>query len=185
MPALQKFAVDFLGMLLLFDSIIDHNGQAAPAPWAGKKLSIKEQSLLQQNQIVLLKLCLHQNEDQAWKFFGNRKFGQLGWSVCDLDSLWGSNVQYFCQFNAVVSSTYKDYRATYKGEKHKELIWIDHFCCPTIVSPQVSKMKKDICFKHKNSGLFVCQFTHKETQEYINLFHITPRYEWLWLGKNY
>jgi hypothetical protein len=79
-----KFVVDFLAMLLLFDLFIDHNGQAAPAPWAGRKLSIKEQSLLQQNQIVLLKFYLCQ-------IFGNRKFGQLGWSVCDLDSLWGSS----------------------------------------------------------------------------------------------
>ena len=37
-------------MLLLFDAFIDHNAQAAPAPWAGSKLSIEEQSLFQQNQ---------------------------------------------------------------------------------------------------------------------------------------
>ncbi len=74
-------------MLLLFDAFIDHNAQAAPAPWACRKLSIKEQNLFQQNQIVSVKFCLRQNEDQSWKLFGTRKFGQLGWSVSDLDSL--------------------------------------------------------------------------------------------------
>jgi hypothetical protein len=58
-----KFVVDFLAMSLLFDALIYHNAQAAPAPWAGRHLSIKEQHLFQQNQIVLVKFCLHQNED--------------------------------------------------------------------------------------------------------------------------
>ncbi len=72
MPALQKFVVDFIAMLLLFDAFIDHNAQAAPAPWAVRKLSIKEQYLFQQNQIVLVKFYLRQNEDQAWKLFGTQ-----------------------------------------------------------------------------------------------------------------
>jgi hypothetical protein len=57
-------------------------------------------------------------------------------------------------------------------------------CNPTTVSPQVL-YGKNIRFEHKNSGLFLCQFTHDETEEYMNHFHNTPRYEWLWLGKNY
>ncbi len=44
-----KFIVDFIAMLLLFDAFIYHNVQAAPAPWAGRHLSIKEQNLFQQN----------------------------------------------------------------------------------------------------------------------------------------
>ncbi len=42
-----KFVVDFLAMLLLFDSILYHNAQAAPAPWAGKHLTMDEQRLFQ------------------------------------------------------------------------------------------------------------------------------------------
>jgi hypothetical protein len=82
-----KFVVDFLSMLLLVDSFIYHNAQAAPAPWADRKLSIQEQSLLQQNQIVLLKFCLCQSEDVTWKFCSNRKSGQLGLPVTEIDSL--------------------------------------------------------------------------------------------------
>ncbi len=65
-----KFAVDFLAMSLLFDSFLYHNAQAAPAPWAGRHLSMDEQCLFQQNQIVLIKFCLQQNEEVAWKLFG-------------------------------------------------------------------------------------------------------------------
>ena len=54
-------------------------------------------------------------------------------------------------------------------------------CYTTAVSPQVS-YGKDICFEHKNSGLFLHQFALDETEEYMNHFHDTPRYEWLWLG---
>ncbi len=179
-----KFVIDFIAMLLLFDAFIYHNTQAAPAPWAGRHQSIEEQNLFQKIQIVLVKFCLHQNEDQAWKLFGKREFGTVGWTVSNLDSLWGSSVLYFCQFKAGVSSYYKDYQATYKGEKCKELMWIHHFVILQLFHPKFC-MEKDIRFEHKNSGLFLCQFTFDETQEYMNLFHDSPRYEWLWLGKSY
>ncbi len=143
-----------------------HNAQAAPTPWAGKKLSFQEKSWLQKNQIVLLKFCLSQNEDVTWKFFGNTKIGQLGWPLSEIDLLWASSVQYYCQFNAGVSSIYKDYQATYKGEKRKEMMWIQHFVILQMFHPKFCRAK-NILFKHKNSGLFVCWFTHKETQEYV------------------
>ncbi len=98
--------------------------------------------------------------------------------------MWGSSVRYFCQFKAGVSSSYNDYQATYKGEKCKELMWIHHFVILQLFHPKFH-MEKDICFEHENSGLFLRQFTLDETQEYMNLFHDSPRYEWLWLGKNY
>jgi hypothetical protein len=73
-----KFVVDFIAMSLLFDAFIYHNAQAAPAPWADRHLSIEEQNLFQQNRIVLVKFCLCQNEDQAWKLFGKREIGTVG-----------------------------------------------------------------------------------------------------------
>ncbi len=42
-----KYVVDFIAMSLLFDAFIYHNAQAAPAPWAGRHLSIKKQNLFQ------------------------------------------------------------------------------------------------------------------------------------------
>jgi hypothetical protein len=38
-----KFVVDFLAMLLLFDSFLYHNAHAAPAPWDDRHLSMDEQ----------------------------------------------------------------------------------------------------------------------------------------------
>ncbi len=95
--------------------------------------------------------------------------------MSDLDSLWGSSVQFFCQFKAGVSSSYKDYQATYKVEKRKELMWIHHFVILQLFHPKFC-MEKDICFEHKNSGLFLRQFTLEETQKYINHFYDTPRW---------
>ncbi len=131
-----KFVVYFIAMLLLLDAFIYHNAQAAPAPWAGRHLSIKEQNLFQQNQIVLVKFFLHHDEDQAWKLFGQRQFGTVGWTVSNLESLWGSSVQYCCQLKAGVSSSYKNYQATYKGEKCKELMWIHHFAILRLFHPK-------------------------------------------------
>jgi hypothetical protein len=113
--------------------------------------------------------------------FGKREFGTVGWTVSNLDSLWGSSVQYFLQFKAGVSFSYKDYQATCKGEKHKELMWIHHFVTLQLFHPKF-RIEKDIRFGHENSGLFLRKFTLDETQEYMNLFHDSPRYEWLWLG---
>ncbi len=119
-----KFVVDFLAMSLLFDSFLYHNAQAAPAPWAGRHFTMDEQCLFQQNQTVLIKFCLQQNEDVAWKLFGKREFGTVGWNISNLDSLWGKSVRYVRQLKAGVCSSYKDYPDTYKGEKRKEMMWI-------------------------------------------------------------
>jgi hypothetical protein len=63
-------------------------------------------------------------------------------------------------------------------------MWIHHFVVLKLFCPKFCN-ETDNCFEHENSGLFVCQFTLDETQQYINLFHDSPKYEWLWLGENY
>jgi hypothetical protein len=171
-----KFVVDCLAMSLLFDSFLYHNAQAAPAPWAGRRLSMDEQRLFHQNQIVLIKFCLQQNEDVAWKLFGKRDFGTVGWNVSNLDSLWGASVRYICQLKAGVSSSYKDYPATYKGEKCKEMMWIHHFVILQLFHPKFC-IEKDVRFEHENSRLLLCKITLDKTQQYINLYHDSPQYE--------
>ncbi len=157
-----KFVVDFLAMLLLFDSFLYHNAQAAPAPWAGRHLSMDEQRLFQQNQIVLIKFCLQQNEDVAWKLFGKREFGTVGWNVSNLDSLWRKSVRYVHQLKAGVCTSCKDYPATYKGEKHKEMMWIHHFMILELFHPKFCN-EKDDRFEHEDSTLFLCKITLDET----------------------
>jgi hypothetical protein len=75
------FVIDFLSMLLSFDAYTDHNANASPAPWEGRNFSMSEQEMIQENQLVLIKFCLKQNEVMAWKFLGtnNKKNRQLGW----------------------------------------------------------------------------------------------------------
>ncbi len=122
------FVIDLLSMLLLFDAYVDHNANASPNPWAGRNLStIKEdrhdnkleQEMLQKNQTILIKFCLSQREDIAWKFFGNKKTGQLGWQVGELALLWTASVRYFSKFNLDNSSSYKDCQVTDKGIRGK------------------------------------------------------------------
>jgi hypothetical protein len=74
------FVIDFLSMLLLFDAYIDHNANASPAPWAGRNFSMSEQVMIQEEQLVLIKFYLKQNEVMAWKFFGtnNKKKSSTG-----------------------------------------------------------------------------------------------------------
>ncbi len=178
-----KFVIDFLAMSLLFDSFLYHNAQAAPAPWAGKHLSMDEQCLLQQNQIVLIKFCLQQNEDVAWKLFGKTEIGTVGWNVSNLDSLWGKSVRYVCQLKAGVCSSYKEYPATYTGKKHKEMMWIHHFVILQLFHPKF-RNEIDVRFEHEDSILFLCKITLDKTQQYINLYHDSLCFEWLWLGRN-
>ena len=179
-----KFVIDFLAMSLLFDSFLYHNAQAAPAPWAGRHLTMDEQRLFQQNQTVLIKFCLQQNEDVAWKLFGKREFGTVGWNVSNLDSLWGKSVRYVRQLKAGVCSSYKDYLDTYKGEKRKEMMWIHHFVILQLFHPKFCN-EKDVRFEHDDNTMFLRKISFDETQQYISLYHDSPHYEWLWLGRNY
>jgi hypothetical protein len=179
-------------MLLLFGAYVEHNANSLPAPWAGRNLlTIKEdrhhtkseQEMLQENQTVLIKFCLNQRKDIAWKFSGNKKTGQLGWQVGKLDSLWIASVSYVSTFNSGTSSSYKVYQGTPKGEKRKETIRIHHYAILQLFHLKFYRID-NVVFHHNNMSFFVCQFTPQEEQEYTNLYHVFPRYNWLWLGEN-
>jgi hypothetical protein len=57
-----------------------------------------------------------------------------------------------------------------------ELMWNHHFGILQLFHPKFC-MEKDIRFEHENGILILPQFTFNETQEYMNLFHDSPRYE--------
>jgi hypothetical protein len=101
-----RFVIDFLSMLLLFGTYIDHNANASPAPWEGRNFSMSEREMIQENQLVLIKFCLKQNEVKAWKFFGtnNNKNCQLGRQVGECDTLWTASVRYVSKSNSGISS---------------------------------------------------------------------------------
>jgi hypothetical protein len=166
-----RFVIDFLSMLLLFDTYTDHNANAASTPWAGRKISMSERELIQVNQLILIKFCLKQNEDMAWKFFGtnNKKSPQLGWQVGELDSFSTASVRYVSKFKSGISSLHKDYKDTYKGGKRKESMWIHHFVILQLFHPKFLKIESTD-FLHDNHSSFVCQFTTNKQQEYTNIF---------------
>jgi hypothetical protein len=43
------FVIDFLSMLLLFDTYTDHNANASPAPWAVRNFYMSEREMIQEN----------------------------------------------------------------------------------------------------------------------------------------
>ncbi len=186
MLTLQVFFIDFLSMLLLFDAYTDHNANASPTPWRGRNFSMSRRKMIQKNQLlVLIKFCLKQNEDMAWKFFGtnNKKNCQLGWQVGECDTLWTASVRYVSKLKSGISSLYKDYQDTYKGDKRKESMWIHQFLILQLFHPKFLKIKSAE-FLHDNHSSFVCQFTTDKQQEYTNIFEEFPNYNWLWLGRN-
>jgi hypothetical protein len=138
-----RFVIDFLSMLLLFDAYTDHNANASPAPWAGRKFSMCECEMFQENQLVLIKFCLKQNEVMVWNFFGtnNKKNPPLGWQIGECDTLWTASMRYVRNFKSDISSSYKDYQDTYKGDKRKESMWIHHFVILQLFHPKLLKSK--------------------------------------------
>jgi hypothetical protein len=144
-----------------------------------------EQEIIQDNQLVLIKYCLKQNEDMAWKLFGtkNKKNRQLGWQVGELENLWSASVRYVSKFNSGIFSLYKDYQDTYKGGKRKESMWIHHFVSLQLFHPKFLKIESAE-FLHDNYSSFVCQFTTDNQQEYTDICEDVPNYNWLWLGRN-
>jgi hypothetical protein len=177
--------INFLSMLLLFESHSDHNENAAPTPWASRIFSMSEQEMTKEKQLALIKFCLKQNEDMAWKFFGtnNKKSCQLGWQVSELGNLWTASVRYVSKLKSGITSLYKDYQDTYKEGKRKESIRIHHFVILQLFHPKFLKIESAELL-HNNHSSFVGQFTNNKKQEYTNIFEEFSNYNWLWLGRN-
>ncbi len=72
----------------------------------------------------------------------NKKTCQLGWKVGELDMLWSASVRYVSKFNSGISSSYKDYQDTYKGDKKKDTMWIHHLIILQLFHPKFLKIKK-------------------------------------------
>ena len=102
---------------------------------------MSEWETIQENQLVLIKFCLKQNEVMACKFFGTniKKNCQLRWQVGECDTLWTVSERYVSKFKSGISSLYKDYQDMYKGDKRKETMWIHHFAILQLFHPKLLK----------------------------------------------
>jgi hypothetical protein len=96
---------------------------------------------------------LHAPErDIAWKLFGNKKVGQIGWAPGKLDSIWTSSVRFVKQFyDGGVSSSHSS------GEKRNECMWIHHFVILQLFHPKFRRCD-DVNFLHKNYSMCVRRF---------------------------
>ncbi len=157
----------------------------APWAWAGRCLSTDKQvelgsksecGLFIDNQRILIEFCMNQREDIAWKFFGNKKAGQIGWAPGKLDSIWTSSARFVRQFyDGGVSSSHSS------GEKRNECMWIHHFVIVQLFHPKFRHCD-DVKFLHKNHSMFFHHFNSGNKKNYESIFGELPCMDYLWLG---
>jgi hypothetical protein len=118
-------------------------------------------------------------EDIAWKFFGNKKAGQIGWAAGKRDSIWTSSVCFVKQFydGGVSSSHSHSY-----GEKRIECMWIHHFVILQLFHPKFRQCD-NVNFLHDNHSMFVCRFNSDDWKNYESIFGEFPCFDYLWLGR--
>ncbi len=92
------FVIDFLSMLLLFDTFIDHRLLMAPAPYAHMDLTDEEQGMLKHNQKIFINFCSNQCPSIVQKYFMNARTGNIGQGCVNLDSLWATSTKFLRQF---------------------------------------------------------------------------------------
>ncbi len=72
------FIIDFLSMLILFDSFIGHRLLFAPAPYKKVPLNDEEQGMLVHNKKILIKFCMNQGASRVEKYLKNKKTCDIG-----------------------------------------------------------------------------------------------------------
>ncbi len=128
------------------------------------------------NQRILIKFFMNQREDIVWKFFGNKKTGQIGWAPGKLDSIWTSSVHSVKQFyDGGVSCSHSS------GEKRNECMWIHHFVILQLFHPKFRHCD-DVNFLHENHCMFVRCFNSNDRKNYESIFGKLPHFDYLWLG---
>ncbi len=129
------------------------------------------------NQRILIEYYMLQREDIAWKLFGNKKVGQIGWAPGKLDSIWTSSICFVKQFyDGGVSSSHSS------GENHNECMWIHHFVTLQLFHPKFRNCD-DVNFLHENYSMFVCRFNSDDLKNYLSIFGKHPHFNYLWLGR--
>jgi hypothetical protein len=105
------FVIDFLSMLLLFDTFVDHRSLIAPVPYGHKDLTYQEQGMLKHNQKILINFCFSQRPTIVQKYFMNAKTGNIGQGCVNLDSLWAISTKLLRQSKTSIVSLFESYKA--------------------------------------------------------------------------
>jgi hypothetical protein len=181
------FVIDFLSMLILFDTFIDHRSLLAPMPFKNVSLSVGHMKMLVHNQKILIKFCLGQgSSSRVDKYFVNEKTGDVGTGCLDLDKLWSTSTKFYCQLKSGIVSSFEAYKDSYIGEKKKQKLWIHHFVILQLFHPLFRFYPGDdtveIEFSDDNHHLFVAKMNDDQRNSCIKTHGNIPDFSWLWLG---
>jgi hypothetical protein len=129
------FVIDFLSMLLLFDTFVEHRSLMAPVPYGHKDLSDQEQGMLKHNQKILINFCFSQHPTIVQKYFMNARTGNIGQGCVNLDSLWATSTKLLRQSKTGIVSSFESNKATYTNIIKEQPLWIYHFAILQLFHP--------------------------------------------------
>jgi hypothetical protein len=134
------FVIDFLSMLILFDTFIDHRSLVAPMPFTGVALTAIQSEMFLHNKNILIKFCLEHGNSNVSDYFVIKKTGEikLGKNTNDMNQLWGTSNKYHRQLKAGIVSSFESYKDSYTGDKKVQKLWIHHFVVLQLFHPQNS-----------------------------------------------
>ena len=82
------FVIDFLPIMIIFDTCVNHRLLHAPMPYKMVPLSEAHMGMLVHNKHILIKFCLvGQGPSRVDKYFLNEKTSGVGRGCLDLDKL--------------------------------------------------------------------------------------------------
>ncbi len=181
------FVIDFLSMLILFDTFIDHCSLLAPMPFKNVSLTVEQSDMLVHNQKIQIKFCLGNGCSRVDKYFVNENTGDVGTGCLNMDKLWSTSTKYYHQLNADILSLFESYKESYIGEKKKQKLLIHHFVILQLFHPLFHFYPGDdtmeIQFSDNNIHLFVAKMNDAQRKLYIKTHPSdNPNFSWLWLG---
>ena len=181
------FVINFLSMLILFDTFIDHRSLLAPMPFKNVSLSGVHKDMLVHNQKILIKFVLEHSKTRVDKYFVNEKTGDVGTGCCELDKLWSTSTKFSRQLKVGIVSSFESYKDSYIGDKKKQKLWIHHLVILQLFHPLFRFYPGDdsaeIDFHDDNHHLFVAKMNEDQIKMYIKTYGETPNFSWLWLGE--
>ena len=183
------FVIDFLSMLILFDTFIDHRSLIAPMPFTGVPLTPIQSEMFLHNKNILIKFCVEHGNSNVSDYFVIKKTGEikLGKNTNDMNQLWGTSTKYHRQLKAGIVSSFESYKESYTGDKKVQKMWIHHFVILQLFHPLFRFYPGDdsaeIDFHDDNHHLFIAKMNEDQIKMYIKTYGETPNFSWLWLGE--
>jgi hypothetical protein len=182
------FVIDFLLMLLLFDTFVDHRSLMAPVPYAygHKDLTDQEQGMLKHNQKILINFCFIHHPAIIQKYFMIARTGNIGQGCVNLDSLCATSTKLLRQSKTGSVSLFESYKATYTNIKKEQPLWIHHFAILQLFHPYFRMYLNDsldVNFLNDNYHLFLRKLSPEDLKSYIIIYGDSPNYSFLWVGE--